>query len=200
VTLPFALDALLLLALQPAAAPDDRALAGRIRQGDREAFRTFFDRHHGILYGFLRRRGLPDEVCEDIVQTAFVTIWERRAQIDEARSLRAFLFTMAYNRALNHFRDTARLAPLDAQPVEPEARVAAPDAAAEAGLLHHRLRQAIAALPERRRAVFELCFVQELTYREAADVLGIDVKTVENQMGRALKAVREHLAPYRVRG
>ena len=58
------------------------------------------------------------------------------------------------------------------------------------------LRIAVEALPERRRAVFELCFLQELTYREAAEALGISIKTVENQMGHALKAIRKAMEGY----
>lgn len=190
---------LLLLALRAADAPDDRALAEGIRRGDRAAFRTFFERHHGVLYGFLRRRGVPADVCEDLVQTAFVAVWERREAVDPARSLRAFLFRIAYTRALNHFRDTARLAADDNLPERPET-APTPDELAGAALLERRLAQAVAALPEGRRAVFELCFVQGLTYREAADVLGVTPKTVENQMGRALKTLREALAGARIDG
>lgn len=189
--------ALLLLALQPATDLDDPALARRIRDGDRAAFRAFFERHHGVLYGFLRRRGVPAATCEDVVQVAFLTIWERREQIDASKSLRAFLFRIAYNRALNHVRDTARLAPDAEIPEEATPAAGAPDHDAEATLLRRRLDAAIAALPEGRRAVFELCFLHELTYREAAETLGVAVKTVENQMGRALKAIREALAAYR---
>ena len=58
------------------------------------------------------------------------------------------------------------------------------------------LRIAVEALPERRRAVFELCFLQELTYRETAETLGISIKTVENQMGHALKTIRKAMKGY----
>ncbi len=194
---------LLLLALQPAAGPDERALAERIRDGDRASFRVFFDLHHGRLYGFLRRRGVAPAVCDDLVQTAFVAVWERRAQIDPSRSLRALLYRIAYTRALNHFRDTSRLEPLgdlDDLTGAPGYDAAAPDRDTAAGLVERQLHRAVAALPERRRAVFEMCFLQELTYREAAEVLGIEVKTVENQMGRALKSIRASLSALHTRG
>lgn len=187
------LPALLLLAL--AAEPaEDGDLARRIRQGDRRAFRAFFERYHGPLYRFLRARAVPAAVCEDLIQNAFLAIWERRDRIDEARSLRALLFKSCYNRALNHFRDTARFA--GTPPPERAALAPTPDRHAEAALIQAALDAAVAALPERRRAVFELCFLEELTYREAADALGISVKTVENQMGHALKAIRRALAAY----
>jgi len=179
--------------MQPGAEEVD--LARQIRDGDREAFRRFFDRHYDVLYRHLRRQGVPEAVCEDLMQNAFLYIWERRDEIDPERSLRAFLFRICRTRALNHFRDTAKFseAETDIEPVDDEA----PDEHVAVRMAQDRLRDAVATLPERRRAVFELCFMDELTYREAADVLGISVKTVENQMGHALKHLREVLAPYR---
>ncbi len=191
----FPLDALLLgLALRPTADLDDGALARRIRDGDAAAFKAFFDRHHPALFRYLRRRGVPADVSEDLLQNAFLTLWERRADIDETRSLRALLFRIAHTRALNHFRDTARFADPEAAP-EP-ADPTTPDASAGYHLTQAALRKAIDRLPPRRRAVFELCFMEELTYREAAEALGISVKTVEHQMGRALKAIRKEMAAY----
>lgn len=174
---------------------DDPELARRIRDGDRQAFRAFFDRYHGLLYGYLRRRGTDPATCEDLVQQAFVVIWERRGKIDQDRSLRAFLFKIAYNRALNHFRDHARFVGDDGLSARAASR-GNPEAGAEFALMQDTLRDVVAGLPERRRAVFELCFLEELTYREAADVLGISIKTVENQMGAALKDLRAAFEPF----
>lgn len=185
---------LLLLATRGGSDLDDSALARRIKDGDRAAFETFFRRHHAALFRYLTRRGCPGDVAEDIIQNAFVYIWRRRDEINPNKSLRGYLFTIGYSRMLNHTRDTAkfdRAVDLDGQP-----GAAAPDAAAEHQLLQERLRAAIDALPERRRAVFELCFMEDLTYREAADVLGIAQKTVENHMRLALKDVRVALAAF----
>ncbi len=188
---------LLLLARQGAVGVlDDAELARRIREGDRQAFRCFFDRYHAFLLHYLERMGVAPDVAEDLVQQAFLTIWERRAQIDPGRSLRAFLFRIGHNRALNHFRDTRRLSREEELPELKDPGPGA-DHCTEAALLQVRLREAIARLPERRRAVFELCFLQELTYREAAEVLGISPKTVENQMAQALRQLREALADFR---
>ena len=183
--------ALLILAVHAPAELDDQELARRIKHGDRAAFRAFFDRYHGLLYRYLRARNVPGAVCEDLIQNAFLAIWERRNQIDENQSLRAFLFKICYNRALNHFRDRSKFSD-PPERMEP-ATADAPDRRVDGALMQETLRQAIAALPERRRAVFELCFLHELTYRETAEALGISVKTVENQMGHALKAIRAAL-------
>lgn len=183
-----------LFAITDVAALDDPALARRIKRGDAGAFKAFFERHHDLLYRYLRARGLAGAVCEDLIQNAFLTIWERRHEIDEEKSLRAFLFKICYTRALNHFRDTAKF--IDAEAIDDPVAPAAPDREADYALIQHALQAAVAALPERRRAVFDLCFLQELTYREAAEALGISVKTVENQMGHALKTIRKALEGY----
>ena len=191
---PIALIFLLLAARAPDT-PDGAALARRIKEGDHNAFETFFHRHHTALFRYLTRRGCPDDVTEDIIQNAFVYIWRHRDGINPNKSLRGYLFTIGYTRLLNHQRDTSKFdetAALDKQTAS-----AAPDAEAEHALLQQHLQDAIDALPERRRAVFELCFMEDLTYREAADALGIARKTVENHMRLALQDIREALAMYR---
>lgn len=170
-------------------------LAAALRAGDRTAFRALFERHHGELLRYLRYRNVPDEQAEDLVQQAFVTVWERRQSLRDDGSVRGLLFRIAYSRALNHFRDTSRLDRAHGDEiagVEP-----GPDLHAESRLIRERLQAAVSALPERRRAVFELCTLEGLSYREASEALDISVKTVENQMAHALRAVRSALSVHR---
>ncbi len=186
---------LVYLAVNIAEGADDATLAKRIKEGDHHAFKQFFDRYHASLVSYLRRKGLDAEAAEDIVQNAYIFIWERRSEIDTAKSLRAFLFRIGYTRALNHFRDTAKFdgeSDLSLQTAD-----SSTSAATELNIANAHLQKAIAALPERRRAVFELCFLEDLTYRETAETLGISIKTVENQMAHALKTIRAAMMPLR---
>lgn len=174
---------------------DDAVLAKRIKEGDHHAFKQFFDRYHASLVSYLRRRGMPPEAAEDIVQNAYIFIWERRSEIDTSKSLRAFLFRIGYTRALNHFRDTAKF---DGEAdLTTQSSNTSTSASAEFNLTNQHLQRAIQSLPERRRAVFELCFLEDLTYREAAETLSISIKTVENQMAHALKTIRAAMMPLR---
>lgn len=189
---PLTAVGLLLLGLALREEPDAGDLAARIRDGDRDAFRTFFERHHQRLYGYVRSRGVDPDAAEDIVQNAFVYVWTHRDDIDPDRSLRSYLFRIGYTRALNHFRDTANLdrdTDLDARPAEG----ASPESEMRYRQLQDDVHAAIQTLPERRRAAFELCFLEGLTYREAADALGVARKTIENHVSRALKDIREVL-------
>ncbi|OZC04726.1 hypothetical protein BSZ36_12990 [Rubricoccus marinus] len=171
--------------------------AARIRDGDGQAFRRFFDATHAGLLGSLRRRGLDAPEAEDVAQQAYVWIWEHRAEIDPARSLRGLLFRIGFSRGLNALRDGARTEPLaDRRPEDLLPDPLASGDPAEIADLRQRLAEAVAALPERRRQTFTLCFTDGLTHREAAEVMGVSPKTVEHQMAAALAAIRQRLAPF----
>jgi RNA polymerase sigma-70 factor (ECF subfamily) len=74
-------------------------------------FRRFFGRHQGRLLGYLRSRGVPSSEAEDIVQTAFLYVWEHRNEIDPDQSLRAYLFRIGYTRTMNHLRSASKFDP-----------------------------------------------------------------------------------------
>jgi len=180
-----------------AVARDDEAtkeLVSLIKGGDARAFRKLFDLYHGDLYRFLLRSGVSVEATEDILQDVYAGIWSGRKGLDASRSIRAYLYRACRNRAANYFRSRSRISqgPLD----EPVSQLPAQDDRLGHALLLDRLNDAVLELPERRRAVFELCFMNGLSYKEAAEILDISTKTVENHMGYAFKALRERLAPY----
>ena len=169
---------------------DAQRVAARIRDGDRGAFRRFFDTTHADLLRALRRRGLDAAAAEAVAQKAYVWLWEHRDRIDETKSLRGLLFRIGLTRGLNHLRDHGRTESLPDFELEGE-REGDPAALAD---LRRALAEAVAALPERRRETFTLCFTDGLTHREAAEAMGVSPRTVEHQMAHALKAIRVHLA------
>lgn len=171
---------------------EDVVLARRIKEGDHVAFRQFFDRYHSILLSYLIKKGLDDSAAQDIVQNAFIKIWESRDQIDPDKSLKSFLFRIGYTRTLNYFRDNAKFE----HGTDLNLRAHESNVYQEASYnqMHQYLLNAVQKMPEKRKAVFELCFLQELTYREAAESLGVSIKTVENHMALALKNMRAAMA------
>lgn len=174
------------------ASPSDAHLVAALRKGDPEAFRTLFDRYHTHLYRFLIRTGVQESIAEDVLQDVFLGVWSGRARLDPHRSIRAYLYRACRNRAANHFRGRAKFA--DIPLADPVSELPLQDEQMDHVLLQSRLAEAVSLLPERRRAVFELCFVHGLAYKEAAHALDISPKTVENQMGYALKSIREYLS------
>ncbi|MFN1833617.1 RNA polymerase sigma factor [Balneola sp. MJW-20] len=171
---------------------ENSELYERIKNGDKKAFRSFFDKHHKELYYFLLKKNVSSTEADDLIQQAFVYIWENRSGIDETKSLRAYLFRIAYTRMLNAFRDSKKFdgnaeIPQETYSSDPEKKI-------ENKELKSAIDQAIASMPEKRQNVFRLCFIQEFTYKEAAEFLDVSHKTIENHMGLALKDLRKALS------
>ncbi|PKD43994.1 RNA polymerase sigma factor [Rhodohalobacter barkolensis] len=179
---------LLILALSKESDMDDIELSIAIRNGDRAAFETFFNRHYDSLYRFLVSRNMNHDEARDLVQRAFIMIWEKRGSIDETKSLRSYLFTIAYSRMLNHIEYQSKF---KEQEVPEEHSTAK---STEESLDHKELlrivRKIISSMPEKRGMVFELCFMKEFTYKEAADAMDVSPKTIENHMALAFKDLR----------
>jgi RNA polymerase sigma-70 factor (ECF subfamily) len=186
---------LILLALRKDSSHDDPELLLSIKSGDHKAFKTFFDKHHSFLYHFLLKKGMSEQQAEDLVQQAFVLIWEKRSEIDPQKSLRAYLFRIAYTRMLNVIRDHSKFDG-NIETIEKESSEEA-DSSIQNRELADAIETAIQSMPEKRQTVFRLCFIQEFTYKDAAEVLDVSVKTVENHMGLALKELRGKLEGFR---
>ncbi len=175
---------------------DDRELLDGLRRGEHDAFDAIFRAHYGALVGLaeslLRGRGLAEEVVQEVM----LELWRRRETLAVEESLRAYLFRATRNRALNQLRhEKVRVAAAPRLQVD-----TASAAAAEPNLVQQEidaaLAQAMGALPPRCREIFELSRVHGLRYAEIASTLGLSVKTVEAQMGKALRILRERLAPW----
>lgn len=179
----------LALSLQKSGSDDELVeLTRKIRAGDKAAFEAFYRKHSAPLLSFLRSKGLTKQESEDLLQQAFLIIWEKRSQIDPSRSLRSFLFTTAYRRMLNLFRDRKDTVSDYAFVLQSDGQN--PVESTQTREAMHHLHEALKEMPEKRRSVFELCYMQEFTYKEAAESLGVSRKTVENHMGMALKDLR----------
>jgi RNA polymerase sigma-70 factor (ECF subfamily) len=175
---------------------DDRNLISRIRQDDSAAFDSLFRSWYPRLVRYaetmLHERALAEEVGQEVM----LAIWNGRSRLNITESVGGYLFRATRNRVLNELRhrkihDQALPhlgAPADA-PAEAEDRL-------EDERIQNALRAAIAELPERCREVFELSRVQGLRYAEIAEAMDISVKTVETQMGKALKLLRERMSDW----
>jgi RNA polymerase sigma-70 factor (ECF subfamily) len=168
-------------------------LAG-IRDGSVAAFegvfRKYFTRLCAVAYAYV---GSP-EAAEEIVQELFLKLWRQRESLQITDNLQAYLFRAARNASLNHLKHRRVELQWRAreQAGDPPAAPAA-DAALTEGELSRALAAAIDALPERCRLVFTMSRRQGLSYAEIAEALGISIKTVEVQIGRALKTLRERV-------
>ena len=142
-------------------------------------------------------RIIPDtNYTEDIVQEVFYELWKKRARLNIKSSLKSYLRRAAVNRALNHIRDkkfrqpdevTEELVPIINQNVSH---------LLEAEELKLIIDKVVDNLPDKCRIVFILNRFEEMTYKEIAETLNISIKTVENQISKALRILRDELGPY----
>ena len=167
-------------------APDDWIQP--LRQGDTAAFEALFRAFAPGLCTFVARYVDSRAVAEDLVQDLFVTLWRKREQIAIEGTVDLYLFGAARNRALNYLRhqkveERFRTTVLERSDSHLELR--------EGEILELlEVQEAIDTLPARCRLIFSMHHQQGHTYAEIARSLGLSIKTVETQMGRALKALR----------
>jgi len=175
---------------------EEQALLTRMKSDDRSALREVFDAHYTMVCQAIYRLVQDQSTTEDLAQEVFLRFWEKRHQIEVSTSLPAYLRRMGVNEGLGFLRKAKRWSN---QELEAE-RESGNDYSAEEQFLQQELHQyvteAINTLPPKCRTVFQLSRFEELTYQEIADQMGISIKTVENQMSKALRVLRQRLQPY----
>lgn len=172
--------------------------AAQVRAGDERAFRSLFDACHAPLLRFAFSLVRDAALSEDLVQDAFVRLWDRRATLDDAVPLRAHLFRTVRNLSLNARRDDATHRRLLA---DPAAQVSAavprggvpPDAAVVGGELSGLLRAWVGELPTRQREALLLSRVEGLSHAEVAVAMGCAPRTVNNHLVAALATLRRRV-------
>ena len=168
-----------------------------LRLGNDRVFETLFRTHYASLCGYAYTFLRDDADAEEIVQTVFLTIWEKRERLDITVSLKAYLYRAVHNHCLNrikhlriregHQHDVIATAEPGYESVSHQ--VLGTELAVQ-------VETAIARLPAQCQLIFRMSRFEELKYQEIADQLHLSVKTVENQIGKALKVLRVELADY----
>jgi RNA polymerase sigma-70 factor, ECF subfamily len=175
----------------------DQQVIETLKEGSETAFEMLFRTHYNALcryaYSFLNDR----EEAEEVVQGSFITLWDKRAQIEIETSMKSYLYRMVRNACLNVIKhEKVKQQHVAHEMAFGEPVYEGPAQTVAASELEQRIFEAMKALPEQCRVVFQLSRFEELKYNEIAEQLNISVKTVENQMGKALKIMREQLKDY----
>ena len=178
--------------------PEDvqRALFARLSAGDESAFDAIFRTWYAPLVRIATYLLHDPGAAEEVVQDVLLEVWRRRATLAFEQEPRRYLMRATRNRALNHVRHAAVAARAAARDISEEAHAATAPATVQAAELEVAIAQAVATLPDRCRAVFELSRRHHMSYGQIADALDIAPKTVENQMGKALRMLRVALADW----
>jgi len=163
---------------------------------DREAFSELFHRYYSLLCAFAFQRLGDEAKTEEIVQGLFVRIWEKRGQLQIRKSVKSYLFRALQNELVN-LAEHRKVEQKYLETLRKENSAEADNQELpEIGLMQ-KIEEAIENLPPRRREIFRLSREAGLSYREIAEKCEISVKTVEAQMGLALRQLRDALKDYR---
>jgi RNA polymerase sigma-70 factor (ECF subfamily) len=169
-------------------------LVEKIITGNHNAFEILFKTYSQKLIYFSRRYVRDKQIAENIIQDVFLTIWQNKKNLNPTKNIQSYLFTAVKNESLKQLRHLN----VENQQRENVSRLSivelTPDETIDQKELREELNKAINDLPDKCREIFAMSRFDQLKYSEIADILGISVKTVETQMGRALKKLREQLA------
>jgi RNA polymerase sigma-70 factor (ECF subfamily) len=170
----------------------------KIGKGDINAFKVLFHRHYSGMMRYASSLLEKAEVAEEVVQDVFYNIWKNRESLRINRSWQSYLYRSVYNNSMMVLRKARKEYSLeDGHFTEPETGNPDPSQILIYAEVSNQVSRAIAELPGRTREIFLLNRQEGLKYREIAEKLGISVKTVEANMGKALLALRNSLEKYR---
>ena len=173
---------------------DEFELFEKVRQRDRMAFDSLFRKYYAALCRFSYAICLSKEDAEESIQDMFFNLWEKAPSLHIETSLKAYLYTSSRNYTLNTIKkrqtEQHHLNEYSEHEESHSTEEKIPDA--EIGQL---IQSGVNTLPEKCREIFTLCKYEGLTYEEIAEYLDISKKTIDNQMGIALRKLREYLHP-----
>ena len=182
----------------PLTVPQEKALLERLRQDDDRAFRQLFDQYYHYLTVTAFRYLNDVDKARDFAQDVFVELWNRRSTLVIESQLKSYLRRAVVNKSLTYLKrekrmDFAEHADLPETPILPTA----PEQLAEEEL-QTTIQRAIATLPNRCRVIFQMIRFEEKSHKEIAATLGISTKTIENQMTKALKTLRQAVQKHQI--
>jgi RNA polymerase sigma-70 factor (ECF subfamily) len=178
---------------------EEREWVRRIRDGDETAFQPLFRAYYDPLCRFVDCFVRRPDISEELVQSLFLRLWVKRAQLSIQQAIRTYLYRAARNISLNHLlRErvyNALLARSAGQADHGEwyGEIPESDARVRASDVEDRVLSAIGALPLRYRPVLALRWEHGMTYAEIARILRLPVKTVETRAARAVRMLQPML-------
>jgi RNA polymerase sigma-70 factor, ECF subfamily len=165
---------------------------------DESAFETIFKDNFKKLQSYAITIVGDENAAEEMVQNVFFKLWDRSEKINIQSSIAAYLYRAVYNESCNYlkhqkvrqgFLNYSKHAMSNISTEKASKKVLVTE-------LEQRIKNALNDLPEQCRTVFQLSRFEELKYQQIADTLGISIKTVEAQVGKALRIMRVKLVDY----
>jgi RNA polymerase sigma-70 factor (ECF subfamily) len=165
--------------------------------GEQGTFERLFKTHFKSLYAYALTIVKNEMVAEEMVQNVFFKIWEKKAGLNLQSPALAYLYKSVYHESLNYLKhQKVKVAYQSHTAYQLKNQTDQASKKVLLSELEQQINKALSELPEQCRTIFQMSRFEELKYQEIADQLGLSIKTVENQMGKALKLMRSKLVEY----
>lgn len=158
-------------------------------------FKSLFDREYNKLCQYAYTYMQDTHLAEDVVQDTFIKIWENKRELIASPDVKFYLITAVRNNCITAIRKQKTQQTTytdDIKEPEPEPYFRASQHAEKQSEDTRKIEEALNQLPPKCKEVFLLVKLHGMSYKQAAESLEISVKTVENQMGKAIKILREY--------
>lgn len=170
---------------------NNKVLINCLKQGNEDAYAYLMDIYYQNLCVYAKSLCKDIYLAEDIVQTIFITVWERRQKLNDSYSIKSYLYQCVYNEFINQYRKKRSLLTLEKEYINTLNLILEEEDTDGLTRLIKLVKEEIQNLPPKCKAVFTLAKQEGLTYSEIASHLGVSFRTVENQMSKAFTLIRE---------
>ncbi|MCI2082999.1 MAG: RNA polymerase sigma-70 factor [Bacteroidales bacterium] len=171
----------------------DKKLLQGIKDGDKECFRKLFEENYDVYYSFAKGLLKNNAIAEDIVQDAFMKLWIRRENVNPEVSVNSYVLVMIRNSIYNYMRLrwNSQCAGIPDANIEDGAIAA--DEKISVDEMKERIGHIVEGMPSRRRQVFEMSRMGNMTNEEISQKMGISRRTVEKHIELALRQIKKAL-------
>lgn len=181
----------------------DKELISSLQFGDKEVFEQLFHDNYKNLVLYAKKFVMDTETARDLVQDVFIYLWDKRQKLTIDKSISSYLFRAVHNACINHLKRESTKENYIKQFLinlnEGSYKTSASDDAHELVVckdLSERIERIIESLPEQCRNIFRMSRFRGMKNKEIAEIYSISPRTVETQIYRALKVLKENLKPY----
>lgn len=172
---------------------DEKILIDSLNKGNEEAFGFLFDKYHDRLYAYALSLVNENMMAQDIVQNVFIRTWKFRKKLNPLYSLQSFLYKTTYNEFVRTYQQNKPTLRVQARYFDTLNLIISESEESDVVQKVLAVSREVEKLPKKCRQIFKLSKVEGLTNMEIAEHLGLSIKTVENQLGKAYKILREKL-------
>lgn len=167
-----------------------------MKKGDKSSYQIIFERYYAPLVRYAVLYVKDKDNAEEVVQDYFYQLWIKKENLNISSSLKSYLYTSIRNCSLNYIRGNKDHLDIQEELNQFELVSEAHEhSEIDLDIIKRQVKSAVDSLPEKCKVIFKLSRYEELTYKQISEKLKLSPKTVENQMGIALRKMREKLNP-----